>query len=348
MPLKFDLVDETFECPVCGYKNHISAKACEKCKTIFPERKPLGGNMELKVDVKEEKRNVRSLIRSLPENYRKEVKARTKEEVIKELQLAPGITKENAERLYELGIHSLADLIYSMFVNQDVKAPERTALVYGEYIVVKNRGESTITCPFCKTKVDITLDKCPICAASMQEEILRLSFEKVSDGLTKFVKEIQEEVKKEGLGVVASESVVSEEVKKIELRLDELEEEVLGEEKKEVKLPELGEEKIKLDIEEIEKVEKEEVKKPSLDEVIGSLIEEEKPKKEEGVKEKISKEKYEEYRKRIEDWKAEGYDVSEIEKILEEKPEQFEELAKKIIIEQFRKRRAAYKKMVKK
>ncbi|MEM3513234.1 MAG: hypothetical protein QXH13_03565 [Thermoplasmata archaeon] len=120
MPLKFDLLNETFECPVCGHPNLISVTTCEKCKTIFPDKKPLGGNMELSVEVTEtkEKKNVRKLIRSLPEKYRKEEKPKTRDEVIRDFQMVPGITKEVAEKLYDVsGIKSLSELIWFMLSN---------------------------------------------------------------------------------------------------------------------------------------------------------------------------------------------------------------------------------------
>ncbi|MEM3445080.1 MAG: zinc finger Ran-binding domain-containing protein [Thermoplasmata archaeon] len=374
MPLKFDLLNETFECPVCGYMNHISAKLCEKCKTIFPDKKPLGGNMELNVEIKETKgKNVRRLIRSLPEKYKKELKPKTRDEVIRDFQMVPGITKEIAEKLYDVsGIHSLSELIYSMLSNQQIKGAERTAVVFEEYILVKKAGGKAITCPFCKTKIDVTLERCPVCDASVEDEIIRLEYEKVSNGLSKFVNELMEELqveeKEEALEKAAekppgkveekpSEAEQKLEEKKIKLSLDELEEVSPPVEKKKLEIPEVvvekkEEEKISLDIDDIEKVEKEVEKEKVLEDVLGGLIEEEeKVKKGEVIKEtkpKISEEKYREYRKRIEDWKADGYDVTEIEKILNERPEQFEELSKKIIIEQFRKRRAALKKTVKK
>jgi|GEM_PF-3448547 len=376
MPLKIDILNETFECPVCGHRNHISATVCEKCQTKFPEKKPLGGNMNLSVEVKEptEKRNVRKLIRSLPDNYRKDKKVKSREEVIAEFQMVPGITKEVAERVYNAGIHTLSDLIYSMLSNQGVKGSERTAIVYEEYIVVRKSGSNTITCPFCKTHIDISLDRCPVCDASMKDEILRIDLKKVTDELEKFIDDVIRESetleeeekpaieeKKEPETVQSKEPSTPAQVKeepKPKLSLDELEE--LDETKPKKQIVELDvlqetkteeqkveQKKIELDISEIEVVEKEEGTKKALDEILGGIIEEEK-KPEETPKPAISNEKYQEYRKRIDDWKAEGYDVTEVEKILLEKPEQFEELSKKIIIEQFKKKRAALKKTVKK
>lgn len=374
MPLKFDILNETFECPVCGHPNHISAKNCERCKTIFPDKKPLGGNMELSVEIKdtEEKKNVRKLIRSLPDNYKRERKPRTRDEVLRDFQTVPGITKEIAIKLYDVsGIHSLSDLIYSMLSNQQIKAPERTAIVFEEYILVKKAGGKTISCPFCKTKIEVTSDRCPVCDASVEDEILRLEYEKVTEGLEKFVNEVIQELKFEEEGekkeiggepevksdekLVQAEQKVEEKKKEeqtIKLSLDDLEMLETPVEKKKVEIPEVAEEKkIKLDVEEIETTVEEKTK--SLDAVLDGLIEEEKIKKEEDIekvdkKQKISEEKYKEYKKRIEDWKAEGYDVTEIEKILQEKPEEFDALSKKIIIEQFKRRRAAFKKTVKK
>ncbi|MGC8912531.1 MAG: hypothetical protein ACP5LE_01155 [Thermoplasmata archaeon] len=374
MPLKFDILNETFECPVCGHLNHISAKECEKCKTLFPDKKPLGGNMALNVEVKEQKKNVRQIIRRLPEKYRKEMKAKSREEVIREFQMVPGITKEIAEKLYDVsGIHSLSDLLYSMLTNQQVKAPERTAIVYEEFIRIKKMGGKEITCPFCKTRLDTSMEKCPVCDASLSSEILRIDYEAVANNLTNFVNEIIHELegeeregekekkevvesaeKKEeiraGQGVQENIKGKPQETEKINLTLDELEEiEKELPEKKPVfeEVEKIVEEEIKLDIDEIETGDKEEPKRKSLDAILGDIIED--VKKEEKEKPLISEEKIKEYRKRIEDWKADGYDVTEIEKILKEKPEQFDELSKKIIIEQFRKRRAAVvKKQVKK
>ncbi|MCX8173604.1 MAG: hypothetical protein N3F63_03220 [Thermoplasmata archaeon] len=374
MPLKIDLLNETFECPVCGHPNHISAKTCEKCKTLFPDKKPLGGNMELGVEVKdtEKKKNVRKLIRSLPDNYKKDRKPKTREEVIREFQMVPGITKEVAEKLYDAsGIRSLSDLIYSMLSNQQLKGAERTATVFEEYILMKKTGGKTLSCPFCKTRIEITLDRCPVCDASVEDEIIRLEYEKVTDGLGRFVNEViqelavEEEAEKKDAQKPEAKSPEKApqpeqkpeekkvEEQKLKLSLDELEEIEAPVEKKKLEIPEVAEEKkISLDITEIETVEKEELKKKSLEDVLGGLIEDEKAKKEETKKAEakpgISEEKYREYRKRIDDWKAEGYDVTEIEKLLEETPEQFEEQSKKIIIEQFKKRRAAMKKTVKK
>ncbi|MGC9060638.1 MAG: hypothetical protein ACP5JR_05340, partial [Thermoplasmata archaeon] len=252
MPLKFDILNETFECPVCGHLNHISAKECEKCKTIFPDKKPLGGNMALNVEVKEQKKNVRQIIRRLPEKYRKEMKAKSREEVIREFQMVPGITKEIAEKLYDVsGIHSLSDLLYSMLTNQQVKAPERTAIVYEEFIRIKKMGGKEITCPFCKTRLDTSMEKCPVCDASLSSEILRIDYEAVANNLTNFVNEIIHELEgEEREGEKEKKEVVESAEKKEEIRAGQgVQENIKGKPQET--------EKINLTLDELEEIEKE-------------------------------------------------------------------------------------------
>jgi len=146
----------------------------------------------MQVDIKKEEEKPKKVLKIKKLSNKFETPL-TKEEVIEQFLLVPGITKEYAELLYDKGITSLSELFYNVLPEKTglSKNTEYTCKVMEDKIMFDKKGvNTTITCPRCKTVFPISDKKCKVCGADLEEDIIKINEKNLLDLALGFVKEI--------------------------------------------------------------------------------------------------------------------------------------------------------------
>ncbi|MGC8725495.1 MAG: hypothetical protein ACP5RS_02840 [Thermoplasmata archaeon] len=182
----------------------------------------------MQIDIKKDEEKPKKVlkIKKLSNKFEKPL---TREEVIEQFLLVPGITKDYAELLYDNGITSLSELFYNVLPEKTGfnKNTEYTCKIMEDKIMFDKKGvNTTVTCPRCKTVFPISDKKCKVCGADLEEDIIKINEKNLLDLALGFVKEIAK-YKEEGdsidLSVKDIDEVKTEPVKlDIDMVIDEL------------------------------------------------------------------------------------------------------------------------------
>jgi hypothetical protein len=189
----------------------------------------------MQIDIKKEEEKPKKVlkIKKLSNKFEKPL---TKEEVIEQFLLVPGITKEYAELLYDNGITSLSELFYNVLPEKSgfSKNTEYTCKVMEDKIMFDKKGvNTTVTCPRCKTVFPISDKKCKVCGADLEEDIIKINEKNLLDLALGFVKEIAK-YKEEGESIDLSVKDIDDvKIEPVKLDIDK----VIDELKQQTEIP---------------------------------------------------------------------------------------------------------------
>ena len=199
--LKIDESRGTYECPICGTNNPLNKHICEKCKTAFPEE--IFGQTNSSAPVSNSDTTKKSLPKTVDLKIKKfnlattdKKREKTREECIKEFMLLPMITREMAENFYDnekFKFRSISDIIYNV-LNLPSGQEQKYKIISDRILISGGLGnrDEVIECPFCKTKIPLINDTCPICGASMDYEIIDYDRKALDKNIEKFLGEVMD------------------------------------------------------------------------------------------------------------------------------------------------------------
>ena len=191
--LKKDNIDfetGTLKCPVCGTINNINSTSCSNCKTIFPEGILGSRSVKLNVDLKDKPKK-KLKIKKLKEPLKI---VKTREEIIADFMLVPGISYEDAKKAYNIGLRSLSELFYNVMSEKKISQSEYKCKILEDRIFFIKKGvNSTVTCPICKTVFPINYNTCRVCGANIEEDILKIKEESMLVDASHFIKKLSTE-----------------------------------------------------------------------------------------------------------------------------------------------------------
>ncbi|MEW5936940.1 MAG: hypothetical protein AB1665_03860 [Candidatus Thermoplasmatota archaeon] len=286
----------TYSCPVCGQGNPEGALSCSRCKTVFVAKGAVSAPPSLPV-----------------EEVKVDVSDPETKKALEELTMIPGISRAGALALYKRGIRSIEEFTTCVF-GGDEKG-ERTGRMIANRLILahaKMRGERArlVRCPACGSPVPATEKECGVCGSAVlatvtQEDAMKIGM-RVSEALEEMLGEVAgdpeiaalpDEMKAQIAAVLASDAEVSDDdARAVAASIAELPEE--------------------------------------FSEVLDDLVGVEKA-PQTAQEEKVPAPKHERRRaillQRIEKWRKMGFDVSELEPLVDGDFEVFKAKAKAVL-----------------
>lgn len=239
-------------CPICGSKVPEGSQRCPVCGTEIlekgearidtqkrkDEKRPLSAELlglkRLKKEVPPPKSKTwDDIITDLEKEYGRDEygvfqlpETQYDEAALKELMLIPGVSKEQAKLLYDIGYATLESvLIGALHGYEDAEALARIMALKIKTGKREELSQLRFKCVSCKTLVRVSQDRCPVCntpigSLAMTEDDARKKIEAHAGNVLKAVSEdaffrgVTPEMKKEM--IVEMKDLVPEEVKRRE------------------------------------------------------------------------------------------------------------------------------------
>lgn len=195
-------------CPVCGQTKPEGAQACSRCKTMFVAK----GAVSVPPRIEEETR----VDISDPETRK----------ALEELTMIPGVTRAGALALYKRGIRSIEDFTTRVFKG-DAKGEQVGRMIANRIILAHSkqeaRRERLMRCPECDSPVPAAAKECGVCGSAVLSIVTRADAMALGAQVSEAVEEIlgelgedpelaalPEEMKAQIAAVLASDIEVSE------------------------------------------------------------------------------------------------------------------------------------------
>lgn len=181
-------------CGVCGHATPIGEVMCQRCGTLFPER-------EMECQVCGEKYD--SIVAVCPscggtpdEEFQDDM---ARQEAVQRFQLIPGVTEDMADKLYDKGIRSFADLIgMSLPESERRRGLHRIIarrLMLSGLAVAEEKAQDELSCARCRGPLDANELKCQICGAPAGAAFLELQINGQTVKLGEYMDELYQFVK---------------------------------------------------------------------------------------------------------------------------------------------------------
>jgi len=195
------------KCPVCGTELLEKGEAKIGLQTKRDEKKPLSAELlglsRLKKEAPPPKRKSwEDVIGDLEKEYGRDddgvfkvPETQYDEEALKELMLIPGVTRERAKLLYDIGFSNLESVLIGAL--HGYKDAEALARIMAIKIKVGKRGEISqmrVKCTSCRTLVRVTQERCPVCgnpigSLTLSEDDVKKKIEQHAGNVLKAVSE---------------------------------------------------------------------------------------------------------------------------------------------------------------
>jgi len=239
-------------CPVCGSKIPEGSTRCPTCGTEVSdkgeakigfqirkdEKRPLSAELlglkRLRKDAPPPKKKTwEDVIADLEKEYGRDengvLKARETqydEEALKELMMIPGVTKEKAKLLYDIGYSNLESVVIgALHGYSDAEALARIMVLKIKTGRKEEISQFRIKCVSCKTLVRVSQERCPVCGTpvgsfTMTDDDVKKKIEQHAGNVLKAVSEdaffrgVAPEMKREI--ITEMKELVPEEVKRRE------------------------------------------------------------------------------------------------------------------------------------
>lgn len=197
-------------CPICGSTIENGLSTCPSCGTSFGDERVVCRDCgtELPKDLKSCPNCEVSLLESQKDMAVPKRDAKVEEDerecAISEFLIIPGMTQEKAEKLYDMGFKDMTTLVMGTLDKHGMRKDFDNVLSLSRILVDRILGVDVgadsneapsqagelLECPFCDSPVYSSQECCPVCGANVNEEIIGIDPENLTENIEDFVNNI--------------------------------------------------------------------------------------------------------------------------------------------------------------